>query len=130
MTNMNHFEKVWRRHHDLFSHSEYRILSTVMSHNQFSLEWCPWSTKSSYILNAREINVHYISGFIHGAIIIIPSGFIIYAKTLIYLGVHHPNKYEKKAARLWLRERYILLRKFDVVTMACLAIRNTVVTND
>ena len=85
------------------------ILSTVMSHNQFSLEWCPWSTKSSYILNAREINVHHISGFIHGAIIIIPSGFIIYAKTLIYLGVHHPNKYEKKAARLWLRERYIPL---------------------
>ena len=85
------------------------ILSTVMSNNQFSLEWCPWSTKSSYILNAREINVHYISGFIHGAIIIIPSGFIIYAKTLIYLGVHHPNKYEKKAARLWLRERYIPL---------------------
>ena len=85
------------------------ILSTVMSHNKFSLEWCPWSTKSSYILNAQEKNVHYISGFIHGAIIIIPSGFIIYAKTLIYLGVHHPNKYEKKAARLWLRKRYIPL---------------------
>jgi hypothetical protein len=30
---------------------------------------------------------------------IIPSGFIIYAKTLIYVGVHHPHKYEKKAAR-------------------------------
>jgi hypothetical protein len=35
-----------------------------------------WSNKLFYLLNAREINVHNVSDFIHGAIIIMPSGFI------------------------------------------------------
>ena len=34
--------------------------------------------------NAREINVSYILALMHGSIIIIPSGFIIYVETLIH----------------------------------------------
>ena len=46
---------------------------------------------------AREIFVYYIAGFLHRSVITIPSGFIIYAKTLLYLGVHHANTNENKA---------------------------------
>ena len=35
-----------------------------------------WSNKLLYLLNAREINVHNVSDFMHRAIIIMPSGFI------------------------------------------------------
>jgi len=59
-------------------------------------DFCWWTTPS-YLLNAREINVYYIAGFLHGSIITIPSGFIIYAKTLLDLGVHHANTNEEKA---------------------------------
>ena len=56
-----------------------------------------WWTTSSYLLNAREINVYYIAGFLHGSVITIPSGFIIYGKSLLYLGVYHANTNEEKA---------------------------------
>ena len=41
--------------------------------------------------------MHYIAAFLHESVITIPSAFIIYAKTVLYLAVHHANTNEEKA---------------------------------
>ena len=75
----NHIEKIISPSNDDVGNHEFR-----------------WSTTSSYILNARKINVHFIADFLHESVIIIPSAFIIYAKTVLYLGVHQKNTNEEK----------------------------------
>jgi len=58
--------------------------------------------------------VYYIAGFSHGSIITIPSGFIIYAKTLLYLGVHHANTNEEKAKVAYARrESNLVLLNYE-----------------
>ena len=59
------------------------IWSTVITNNHVSLERRSWETRLPlvenilvYLHNARKINVHNVSDFVHGAIIIMPSCFI------------------------------------------------------
>ena len=89
----NHIEKIISPSNDDVGNHEFR-----------------WSTTSSYLLNTRKINVHYIAGFLHESVITIPSAFIIYAKTVLYLGVHHANTNEEKAKVAYaLRESNLVL---------------------
>ena len=54
--------------------------------------------------------MHYIAGSLHESVITIPSTFIIYAKTVLYLGVHHANTNEEKAKVAYaLRESNLVL---------------------
>ena len=78
---------------------KYNLVEKIISPSNYDIgkhDLC-WLITSSYLLNAREINVYYIAGFLHESVITISSGFIIYAKTLLYLGVHHAITNEEKA---------------------------------
>jgi hypothetical protein len=89
----NHIEKIMSPSNDDLGNHEFR-----------------WSTTSSYLFNTRKINVRYIAGFLHESVITIPSVFIIYAKTVLYLGVHHANTNEEKAKVAYaLRESNLVL---------------------
>ena len=57
--------------------------------------------------------MHHIAGFLHESVITIPSAFIIYAKTVLYLGVHHTNTNEEKAKVAYaLRESNLVLIRY------------------